>query len=72
MQEWLVEISTYEFGSPTIDYETVTASNQFEARYRGVAQFKERLKYTPSLRRKLDNEGIDIYNIKGSDAVAIP
>lgn len=65
-KEFLVEIRVKAWialpdgQSRAIAYEEVIASNEIAARMKGIDQFRDRAKYAPITRRKMEQLGLDV------------
>lgn len=65
-KEFLVEIRVKEWIAlpeghcRAIAYEEVIADNEITARMKGIDQFRDRAKYAPITRRKMEQLGLDV------------
>lgn len=72
---WLVEIRLENWVpsppgvSRTVTYEEVIASGEIQARFAGIAQFEQRCKHEPVMRRKMQSRGLAVIDCCAPDAV---
>lgn len=77
MRNWLVEISLKKWrpdlksGGRVVTYIEVVAEDEYYARHKGFEVFEKEVKYKPSLRAILNENGLSMSDCCAPDAVII-
>lgn len=73
MKKYLVEIKTKSWVKipMTLCYVEVEAEDEYFARHKAFTQFEQELKYKPSARKLMSDNGLTISDIAASDAVQL-